>query len=126
MPMMGLGGLSPLTAGIDPEGEKATIGFAELLFQSPPAEPAKRAGFWGQGASADVSGGQVGDWGLHEPDTSPWWLKATVFLAGSFMAGAVCAHLTGDAQWQKHKPHSEPAKPAVTAPAVPGKTKGRP
>lgn len=125
-PLMALGSLSPLTAGIDPEGEKATIGFAELLFQSPPAEPAKRTGFWGQGAKADVSGGHVGDWGLNEPDTSPWWLKATVFLAGSMMAGAVCAHLTGDAQWQKNKAHSEPAKPAVTAPVVPGKTKGRP
>ncbi len=126
MPMIGLGGLSPLTAGIDPDGEKATIGFAELLFQSPPAEPAKRSGFWGQGASADVSGGNVGDWGLNDPDTSPWWLKATVFLAGSMMAGAVCAHLSGDAQWQKNKPHSEPAKPPLIAPAVPGTTKGRP
>ncbi|MDB6138714.1 MAG: hypothetical protein JWO94_1786, partial [Verrucomicrobiaceae bacterium] len=124
-PMMGLGALAPLTAGIDPDGEKATIGFAELLFQSPPAEPAKRSGFWGQGtgAGADYSSSHAGSWGIEESDHSPWWLKATVFLAGSMMAGAVCAHLTGGAQWQKSRLHSEPVPPAVTAPVVPGKTK---
>ncbi|MDB6074278.1 MAG: hypothetical protein JWO89_1918, partial [Verrucomicrobiaceae bacterium] len=115
---------SPLTAGIDPEGEKATIGFAELLFQSPPAEPAKRSGFWGQGASADLSAGHAGTW-VEDSDYSPWWLKATVFFAGSMMAGAVCAHLSGEAQWQK-KMHPEAAKPAISAPVVPAKPKGRP
>ena len=125
-PMMSLGGFAPLTTGIDPDGEKATIGFAELLFQSPPAEPAKRAGFWGQGAAADVAGGHVGAWGAEESDYSPWWLKAVVFLAGSMMAGAICAHLSGEAQWQKSKVHQESPKPAMVAPAVPGKLKARP
>lgn len=126
-PMAGLGGFPPLAGGIEPDGEKATIGFAELLFQSPPPEPAKRSGFWGQGASADVAGGRVGGWGIEEPDTSPWWLKAVVFFAGSMMLGAVCAHLSGQAQWQKsNKPHTEPSKPPVVAPPVPGGTKPRP
>ena len=119
-PMAGLGGFPPLAGALEPDGEKATIGFAELLFQSPPPEPSKRSGFWGQGASADLAGGQVGGWGIEEPDTSPWWLKAVVFFAGSMMLGAVCAHLSGQAQWQKIKPHSEPSKTPVVAPSVPG------
>jgi len=117
------GGLPPLTAGIDPEGEKATIGFAELLFQSPPQAPSKSGGgWWGQGAAADVAEGQVSGWGEEEPDTSPWWLKASVFLAGSMVAGAVCAHLTGGAMWLRYfKPPPRPEPPAAQAPAVPGK-----
>ena len=125
-PMAGRGGFPPLAGGIEPDGEKATIGFAELLFQSPPPEPAKRAGFWGQGASADLAGGRVGGWGIEEPDTSPWWLKAVVFFAGSMMLGAVCAHLSGQAQWQKTKPHTEPSKAPVVAPPGPGGGKPRP
>ena len=116
-PLAGLGSLSHLTSGVDPD-EKASIGFAELLFQSPPSEPSKRAGIWGTGASADVAGGEVGNWGLpDESDRSPWWLKATVFVAGSMMLGAVFAHLSGGAQWQKNHPKPAP----LTAPAVPGK-----
>ena len=104
---------SALTAGIDPEGEKSTIGFAELLFQSPPTAPARPAGRWGQGASADMADGQIAGWGAEERDGSPWWLKATVFLAGSMLAGALCAHLSGEAQWQKGMLHNTPASPAA-------------
>ena len=125
-PLMGLGGLSPLTAGVDPDGEKATIGFAELLFQSPPSEPSKRAGYWGQGAGAELEGGHVGGWGPDEPDRSPWWLKATVFLAGSMMMGGICAHLSGNAQWQRARPRAELPKPALTAPSIPGSPKKHP
>ena len=116
--------VSAFTADIDAGEEKATIGFAELLFRSPPPAPPKSGGWWGHGSSADLAGGRGADWGDAETDSSPWWLKATVFVAGSMMAGAVCAHLMGDALWQKNKPQAVPNEPPhAQAPAVPGSAK---
>jgi hypothetical protein len=104
---IGAGTLIPAASEAD-SGE--SIGFAELLFQSPAeADIARRGGHWGQGASNDFASGQVGNWGLEE-DPSPWWLKAAVFIGGSMVIGAILAHQSGHAVWQKA---ADPAPPAV-------------
>jgi hypothetical protein len=96
---IGAGSLIPAAS----EEESAeSIGFAELLFQSPSeAAIAKRGGHWGQGASESFASGEVGNWGLEQQDTSPWWLKAAVFIGGSMVIGAILAHQSGHALWQK-------------------------
>jgi hypothetical protein len=97
----------PIGAGslIPPASEEEnveSIGFAELLFQSPSeAAVAKRGGHWGQGAGENFASGEVGNWGLEQTDTSPWWLKAAVFIGGSMVIGAILAHQSGHALWQK-------------------------
>lgn len=93
-----------------------SIGFAELLFQRPAATGAKSGSAWGKGASESFDQGQVGNWQLDQPDSGPWWLKATVFIAGSMMAGALLAHFSGHAIWQK-LPHQPPSPPAATSKA---------
>lgn len=118
---MDLPALSPiamgsiLTADVTAAEGDESIGFAELLFQRPASAGSKPSNTWGKGASEDFEDGQVGDWGIDEPDTGPWWLKATVFLAGSMLIGAVLAHFSGHAVWQKHPPL--PSPPAATSKA---------
>ena len=112
--------LPTLTQGIEAAGaEKPTIGFAELLFQGGASETAHVSplgGNWGKGASEAFSTGEVGGWGVDEPDNSPFWLKATVFIAGSMMAGIILAHFSGHALWQ-HRKLPPTATPAAVAPA---------
>ena len=54
----------------------------------------------------------------------PLWLKAAVFIGGSMVIGAVLAHLSGDAFWQKARPIAPPSTPSMSGPAIPGKTPG--
>ncbi|MCA1963893.1 MAG: hypothetical protein LDL31_08120 [Prosthecobacter sp.] len=115
----------PLPAGnspvIAPISEKPSVGFAELLFR-------------GTSETAPASGP---DWArtavdapptIHPAETLlpeelvPLWLRLAVFLGGSMVAGAIFAHFSGHALWQR--PHAPPAAraPAQTsqsAPAVP-------
>lgn len=106
---------SILTADVTAAEGDESIGFAELLFQRPDAASSKAGSAWGKGASESFDLGQVGDWGIDEPDSGPWWLKATVFLAGSMLIGAVMAHFSGHAVWQKHSSLSSP--PAASSKA---------
>lgn len=114
----------PLTTGGATKSDESHIGFAELLFRnaggdpSPPDSPD-----WAR-AAASAPPTLPAD--LIPADDVPFWLKAAVFLGGSMCLGAVLAHLSGDALWQK-KPASLPVEAvksktsAVTtaAPAAP-------
>ena len=93
-----------LTAGAIPDLDgDDSVGFAELLFRGPGVDGTPVGGAWGKGASEDFASGEVGGWGGVEPvDSSPWWLKASVFIGGSMVAGALLAQLSGHAIWQKH------------------------
>ncbi|MCP5557347.1 MAG: hypothetical protein H7A55_06305 [Verrucomicrobiaceae bacterium] len=109
-----------LTSGLSAVTEKPTIGFAELLFQGggdarPPDEPD-----WAQrGMGAD--GVLPDDLDLGGTDNVPMWLKAAVFLGASMLCGAVAAHFSGHALWQKLRGTETgvPGKvPVVVAPPV--------
>lgn len=94
-------------------GDEPTIGFAELLFRnggdpSPPEAPD-----W---ALAAASAPPTLPAHLMVREDVPIWLKAAVFLSGSMVIGAMCAHLSGSALWQK-KHHHAPVE--VTAPPQP-------
>lgn len=99
--------VSPLaSASISPVSEKSTIGFAELLFQ---------------GADTSIGGGGEGGgpiWeathGISQSPTLPaellplreevpMWLRAAVFVGGSMVLGAMLAHLTGEALWERKR-----------------------
>lgn len=105
-----------LTSGGTPAGdkEKPTIGFAELLFQNTGGEPAPPdAPDWARtAASAPPTMVEY----LVPQDDVPLWLKAAVFIGGSMVIGAMCAHLSGGALWQK-KLNDAAAKPGVSQPA---------
>ncbi|OYW75525.1 MAG: hypothetical protein B7Z37_12900 [Verrucomicrobia bacterium 12-59-8] len=106
------------SGGAARSGDEPTIGFAELLFRNGGSEP---------------SPPDAPDWALaaaHAPPTLPAelmvrqdvpiWLKAAVFLSGSMVIGAMCAHLSGTALWQKRRPHvpveaTAPHQPATAA-----------
>lgn len=109
-----------LTAGAIPDLDgDDSVGFAELLFRSPGVAGTPVGGAWGKGASEDFASGEVGGWGGVEPvDSSPWWLKASVFIGGSMVAGAMLAQLSGHAIWQKH---ALPRVPAAASQAKGGK-----
>jgi hypothetical protein len=96
--------------------ESESIGFAELLFRGPSigSSAAAPGGEWGKGASEDFDSGEVGGWGNEPADYSPWWLKASVFIGGSMVAGAILAYLSGHAVWQKHPPASRSAVQQVS------------
>ncbi len=105
-----------LTTGGAPSGDKPTIGFAELLFRgggddpSPPDAPD-----WAR-AAASAPPTLVEH--LIPPDDVPPWLKAAVFIGGSMVIGAICAHLSGSALWQKkHTPEAAHRQPAAALPA---------
>ena len=51
----------------------------------------------------------------------PIWLKAAVFISGSMVVGAMCAHFSGSALWQKKRvlapvEATAPLKAAVSPP----------
>ena len=122
-----------LTTGGAARGEEEpSIGFAELLFRNGGAEPSPPdAPDW---ARAAVSAPPTLPEHLIPRENVPIWLKAAVFLSGSMVLGAMCAHLSGSALWQKKKPaapveaaqpHKAPAAVQsrnATAPAKSGKT----
>jgi hypothetical protein len=97
-----LGGLGFGSTAAAPSmtGSGESIGFAELLFQGG-SDSGPREDIWGQGASEAFASGEVGGWNPEDDtDTSPWWLKSIVFIAGSMVAGAVLAQISGHAVWQ--------------------------
>ncbi|MBL9113388.1 MAG: hypothetical protein JNJ83_00160 [Verrucomicrobiaceae bacterium] len=91
----------------DSDGADESIGFAELLFQGSrngddhPGSPVHQQMVWGSGASAQMESGEVGGWDMDVEEPIPSWLKASVFFGGTLVAGAILAHLSGEALWQK-------------------------
>jgi hypothetical protein len=88
-----------LTMGGPAKSDESNIGFAELLFRNAGGEPSPPdAPDWAR-AAASAPPTLPAD--LIPRDDVPFWLKAAVFLGGSMVIGAVCAHLSGGALWQK-------------------------
>ena len=114
-----------LTSGGAARGDEPTIGFAELLFRNGGSEPSPPdAPDW---ALAAASAPPTLPGHLIPREDVPIWLKAAVFLSGSMLIGAMCAHLSGSALWQKRHhpapvevevPH-QPATAAVPTKPVP-------
>ena len=109
-----------LTSGGAARGDEPTIGFAELLFRnggdpSPPDAPD-----WAR-AAASAPPTLPADLVMRE--NVPIWLKAAVFLSGSMVIGAMCAHLSGSALWQKrhHPTPVEAVEPLKATNAAPPK-----
>jgi hypothetical protein len=106
-----------LTSGGATRGDEPTIGFAELLFRNGGSEPSPPdAPDW---ARAAVSAPPTLPDHLIPRENVPIWLKAAVFLSGSMVIGAMCAHLSGSALWQKKH---RPAPAETTAPGQPAST----
>lgn len=90
-----------LTMGGPAGKEESNIGFAELLFRNTGGEPAPPdAPDW---ARAAASAPPTLPAHLIPRDDVPKWLKVAVFLGGSMVLGAFCAHLSGGALWQKKR-----------------------
>jgi len=108
-----------LTSGGAARGDEPTIGFAELLFRNGGSEPSPPdAPDW---ARAAASAPPTLPEHLNMREDVPIWLKAAVFLSGSMLIGAMCAHFSGSALWQKKHHHSpveavEPHKATTAAP----------
>ncbi|WP_395744085.1 hypothetical protein [Prosthecobacter sp.] len=100
-------------------GDEPTVGFAELLFRNGGREPSPPdAPDW---ARAAASAPPTLPAHLIPREVVPIWLKAAVFLSGSMVLGAMCAHLSGSALWQKkHAPAPvetvQPPKATTAAP----------
>lgn len=110
-----------LTSGGAASGDEPTIGFAELLFRNGGSEPSPPdAPDW---ARAAASAPPTLPAHLMPREDVPIWLKAAVFLSGSMVIGAMCAHLSGSALWQKKRGPApvEAVAPAKAAIAVPPK-----
>lgn len=112
-----------LTTGGATKGDESNIGFAELLFRNAGGEPSPPdAPDW---ARAAASAPPTLPPDLIPRDDVPFWLKAAVFMGGSMVVGAMCAHLSGGALWQK-KHQAAPTEAArgkssavMSAPAMP-------
>jgi hypothetical protein len=92
-------------------GDEPTIGFAELLFRNGGEPSPPEAPDW---ALAAASAPPTLPAHLIVREDVPIWLKAAVFLSGSMVIGAMCAHLSGSALWQKkHTP--APSQPSAAA-----------
>ncbi|MBN8419272.1 MAG: hypothetical protein J0L73_10175 [Verrucomicrobia bacterium] len=114
---------TPLTSGGAARGgDEPTIGFAELLFRNGGEPSPPEAPDW---ALAAASAPPTLPAHLVVREDVPIWLKAAVFLSGSMVVGAMCAHLSGSALWQKkHVPApveaSAPDRPvSASKPATP-------
>ncbi|MDB6005799.1 MAG: hypothetical protein JWR15_2786 [Prosthecobacter sp.] len=110
-----------LTSGGAASGDEPTIGFAELLFRNGGSEPSPPdAPDW---ARAAASAPPTLPAHLMAREDVPIWLKAAVFLSGSMVVGAMCAHLSGSALWQKKRGPSpvEAVAPHKAASAAPPK-----
>lgn len=127
----------PLTSGsVSTSGEAGTIGFAELLFRSGGGEPAPPdAPDWARdatGAPPTLPEHLIPD------DAVPFWLKAAVFIGGTMILGAILAHFSGHALWQRkaelgNRPAAQTASPlppsaasAVSTPLPPASTQPAP
>lgn len=90
-----------LTTGGAVSKDETNIGFAELLFRNAGNEPSPPdAPDW---ARAAASAPPTLPAHLIPVDDVPMWLKAAVFIGGSMVIGAMCAHLSGGALWQKKR-----------------------
>lgn len=98
----------PLTSGGAAKGDEPNIGFAELLFKNAGGEPTPPdAPDWARAAASAPP--TLPDYLVPREDV-PLWLKAAVFISGSMLIGALMAHLSGHALWQK-----KPTVPQVEA-----------
>lgn len=122
--------VTPLTSGGAARagsGEDTHIGFAELLFRNAGGEATPPdAPDW---ARAAASAPPTLPAHFIPRDDVPMWLKAAVFLGGSMVLGALFAHFSGDALWQKKRASAVEAlrQPAAgvlvpPAPQLPGAT----
>jgi len=101
-------------------GDEPTIGFAELLFRNGGEPSPPEAPDW---ALAAASAPPTLPAHLIVREDVPIWLKAAVFLSGSMVIGAMCAHLSGSALWQKK--HT-PAPVETIAPGQPSSAAAKP
>ncbi|HYF35149.1 MAG TPA: hypothetical protein VD994_07685 [Prosthecobacter sp.] len=106
----------PLTAGGPAAPEKPSIGFAELLFRGTEDPSAAQQPDWIKTAADAPPTIHPGEALLPPRDYVPLWLRAAVFIGGSMVLGALFAHLSGDATWQKTRargtmPATTPARP---------------
>jgi hypothetical protein len=126
MPREKSSGPLALTTGLPvTSGERATVGFAELLFRGT-SETAPVSGHdWAKTAVDAPPTIHANEALLPPDDFVPFWLRASVFIGGSMIIGGIFAHLSGDATWQKKSP-LPPAKPAAAeakaSPATPKAT----
>ncbi|TDU71367.1 hypothetical protein EI77_02491 [Prosthecobacter fusiformis] len=137
-----------LTSGGAPISEKPTIGFAELLFRDTSVMERGTTHDWAKTAADAPPTIHPNEVLLAPEEFVPFWLRAAVFIGGSIVAGAVLAHLSGDAFWLKSpvikaipvqsgtpvssvpsasapltpEPPRGPAAPQVTEPALPPET----
>lgn len=109
-----------LTSGsIVTSPETNSIGFAELLFRSGGGEPAPPdSPDW---ARAAAGAPPTLPEHLLPSDDVPKWLKTFVFIGGSMIIGALCAHLSGKALWLKTQGEAKKASevPAAVSTAKP-------
>lgn len=90
-----------LTSGFAPQTEKPTIGFAELLFRDTSVTESGGPHDWAKTAADAPPTIHPREVLLPPSGFVPLWLRAAVFIGGSILAGAVAAHLSGGAIWQK-------------------------
>lgn len=105
-----------LTTGFDaPSAEKPTIGFAELLFRGT-SETAPASGpDWAKSAVDAPPTIHPNEVLLPPDEFVPIWLRAAVFIGGSMVAGALLAHVMGEAMWLKKSQATSPAPANQTA-----------
>lgn len=122
-PLSGATIMSALTEAGPGSGERPSVGFAELLFRGTSVTTPVSGPDWAKTA-ADAPPTIHANEALLPPDEFvPLWLRAAVFLGGSMIAGALLAHFSGDALWQKKAEVSGPApsiqegRPATQPPA---------
>lgn len=113
----------PLTSGGAAKGDEPNIGFAELLFKNAGGEPTPPdAPDWARAAASAPP--TLPDYLVPREDV-PLWLKAAVFISGSMLIGALMAHLSGHALWQKKPtvPQVEAVKTVQVTTPAPASTK---
>ncbi len=108
--------LMALTSGYIPTTEKPTIGFAELLFKDANASAHAPVHDWAKTAADAPPTIHPSESLLPPGEYVPLWLRAAVFIGGSMVAGAVLAHLSGEATWQKLTPRQKTAPSAQIVP----------
>lgn len=108
--------VTPLTSGGATRvgsGDDSHVGFAELLFRNAGNEPTPPdAPDW---ARAAANAPPTLPAHLIPRDDVPAWLKAAVFVGGSMVLGAIFAHFSGEALWQKRRIEVRPSSTAPSA-----------
>lgn len=118
-----------LTTGIAPMTEKPTIGFAELLFRGSVENEARPPGpDWAKTAADAPPTIHPNESLLPPGEYVPLWLRAAVFLGASMILGAIAAHFSGQAVWQKmgHRPKVEVPAVSIPSAALPQTPPSRP